>query len=125
MAASASRRTGVVAWAASLAVSWCCTLHAETLRDVVDAYEVLARANDQNEGPGWPDVSAVASERRLEQYNQLRDRLAALDDSQLTDEDRLTRELLAWRLGVLIEGARFDEERIPFDSGDGFFNGAC
>jgi hypothetical protein len=30
--------------------------------------------------------------------------------------------LLAWRLGVLIEGARFDEDRIPFDSGDGFFN---
>jgi uncharacterized protein (DUF885 family) len=123
MAARSSRRAGVVAWA-TLAVSWCSALHAETLRDVVDAYEVLARANDPNEGPRWPDVSAAASKRRLAQYNQLRDRLGALDDAQLTDEDRLTRELLDWRLGVLIEGARFDEERIPFDSGDGFFNAA-
>jgi uncharacterized protein (DUF885 family) len=105
-------------------VSWCCAVHAESLRDVVDEYEILARANDPNEGPGWPDVSAAAAERRLKQYDQLRDRLAALDNAQLTDEDQLTRELLAWRLGVLIEGAHFDEDRIPFDSCDGFFNAA-
>jgi uncharacterized protein (DUF885 family) len=122
--AGASRRAGLVVWAASLAVSWCSALQADTLREAVDDYEVLARSIDPNEGPGWPDVSAAAAQKRLEQYNQLHGRLAALNEAQLTDEERLTRELLDWRLGVLIEATGFDEDRIPFDSGDGFFNAA-
>ena len=34
----------------------------------------------------------------------------------------MTRRLLQWRLGMRIEAARFDEGRIAFDNGDGFFN---
>src|SRR5262249_25675204 len=36
--------------------------------------------------------------------------------------DALTRRLLEWRLNMRLEAARFDEARIPFDNGDGFFN---
>lgn len=34
----------------------------------------------------------------------------------------MTRRLLGWRLAMRIEAARFDEARIPFNNGDGFFN---
>ncbi|HEY5761081.1 MAG TPA: DUF885 family protein, partial [Steroidobacter sp.] len=93
---------------------------AETLNDVIGEYEALARETDANEGPGWPDVSLVASKHRAAKYGELRDRLGKVDASG--EEDALTRELLLWRLNALIEGARFDEDRAPFDSGDGFFN---
>ncbi len=95
---------------------------AETLNDVIAEYETLARQTDTNEGPGWPDVSLAASQRRTAKYIELRDRLGKV--AAPGDEGALTRELLLWRLDVLIEGARFDEDRVPFDSGDGFFNAA-
>ncbi|GFE79931.1 hypothetical protein GCM10011487_19310 [Steroidobacter agaridevorans] len=93
---------------------------ADTLNDVIAEYETLARATDTNEGPGWPDVSLAAARQRQEKYSELRDRLGKV--AAPSGEDALTRELLQWRLQVLIDGARFDEDRIPFDSGDGFFN---
>lgn len=93
---------------------------AETLNDVIAEYEALARQTDTNEGLGWPDVSLAATQKRQEKYVELRDRLGKVDAPG--EEDALTRELLQWRLQVSIDGARFDEDRVPFDSGDGFFN---
>ena len=97
---------------------------AHTLAAIVDEYEALARATDASDGPGWPDVSPEVNARRTGAYAALERRLTALPDEALGEEERLTRALLDWRLDTLAEGARFDEGRIPFDNGDGFFNTA-
>ncbi|TWB54249.1 DUF885 domain-containing protein [Nitrospirillum viridazoti] len=91
---------------------------------VIADYEALARQTDGTDGPGWPDVSKAAADRRAQGYAALKARLDGLPPSAPDGEEALTRRLLDWRLGVLVEGARFDEDRIPFDNGDGFFNTA-
>ncbi len=94
------------------------------LAPLVTAYEALAHQTDADEGPGWPDVSAAASHVRMQRYADLYARLQRLPDEAPTSPDHLTRKLLLWRLATLLEGAPFDEDRIPFDNGDGFFNTA-
>ena len=92
------------------------------LHAVVSEYEALSGSGGGN--TAWPDVSAAAAERRVKAYGALRERLAALPADALNEQDRLTRELLDDQLALLIEEARFDEARIPFNNGDGFFNTA-
>lgn len=109
------------ACAASVAATLCT---ADTLNDVVLEYETLAHQMDASDGPDWPDVSAAAAAQRARSYAVLGERLAKLPEAGLSGEDRLTRELLDWRLDILAAGAKFDEDRIAFDNGDGFFNTA-
>lgn len=109
------------ACAASVAATFCT---ADTLNDVVLEYETLAHQMDASDGPDWPDVSAAAAAQRARSYAVLGERLAKLPEAGLSGEDRLTRELLDWRLDILAAGAQFDEDRIAFDNGDGFFNTA-
>ncbi len=97
---------------------------ADRLDAVVADYEALARQADGDNPAGWPDVSPAAAAHRTAAYHTLQKRLAALPTSRHASEQALTRELLDWRLSVAIEGARFDEDRVPFDNGDGFFNTA-
>ena len=92
------------------------------LQKIIAEESAIERQSDPKEGPGWPDVSQEAEARRTEALEGLAQRLAALPPSPAGSEDALTRRLLAWRLGMRIEAARFDEARIPFDNGDGFFN---
>ena len=94
------------------------------LSAIVADYEGLAAEASASNGAAWPDVSPSAAAKRASAYAALRDRLAALPADTLDAEEALTRELLDWRLGTLIEEARFDEDRIPFNNGDGFFNTA-
>jgi len=92
------------------------------LKKIVTEESVVERQTDPKEGPGWPDVSKPAEDRRTAALKALQERLLALPPSPAGSEDALTRRLLEWRLGMRIEAARFDEARIPFDNGDGFFN---
>ncbi len=92
------------------------------LGKIIAAESALERQTDPKDGPGWPDVSKAAEDQRIAALKALHERLAALPPSPAGTEDELTRRLLEWRLGVRIEAARFDEARIPFDNGDGFFN---
>jgi uncharacterized protein (DUF885 family) len=92
------------------------------LGKIIAEESALERQTDAKDGPGWPDVSKAAEERRVAELKALRARLSALPPSPVGTEDELTRRLLEWRLGMRIEAARFDEARIPFDNGDGFFN---
>ena len=92
------------------------------LEKIVTEESVIERQTDPKEGPGWPDVSKPAEDRRTAALKALRTRLSALPPAPPASEDALTRRLLEWRLGMRIEAARFDEARIPFDNGDGFFN---
>ncbi|MCJ8157774.1 DUF885 family protein [Sphingomonas sp. LaA6.9] len=95
---------------------------ADTLEAIVRDYE--AAANPAGDERGWPDVSPAAVAVRNAEYRKLGQRLDGLKPRRLSADQALTRTLLDWRLDVVIEGARFDEERIPFDAGDGFFNTA-
>ncbi|HLJ22222.1 MAG TPA: DUF885 family protein, partial [Stellaceae bacterium] len=92
------------------------------LEKILAEASAIERQTDPKEGPAWPDVSKVAEDRRTAALTALQRRLSALPQSPATTEDALTRRLLEWRLGMRIEAARFDEARIPFDNGDGFFN---
>lgn len=96
----------------------------DTPAAVMADYDRLALQVDGNVGPGWPDVRPRAVAGRLDAYRQLRSRLLALPAGVPGSVDDDNRRLLDWRLQILIEGANFDEERIPFDNGDGFFNTA-
>src|SRR5215469_10454016 len=92
------------------------------LERIIAAEGAIERETDPKEGPGWPDVSKPADDRRTAALKALQARLSTLPTSPAGSEDALTRRLLEWRLGMRIEAARFDEARIPFDNGDGFFN---
>jgi uncharacterized protein (DUF885 family) len=92
------------------------------LAKIIAAESAIERQTDAAEGPGWPDVSKAAEDRRTAALRALQTRLASLPPSPAGSEAALTRRLLEWRLGMLIEAARFDEARIPFNNGDGFFN---
>jgi uncharacterized protein (DUF885 family) len=92
------------------------------LERIVAEESAIERQTDPKDGPGWPDVSKPAEDRRTAVFKALQARLSTLPPSPAGSEDALTRRLLQWRLGMRIEAARFDEARIPFDNGDGFFN---
>jgi uncharacterized protein (DUF885 family) len=93
-----------------------------TLKKLIAEESAIEQQTDPQEGPGWPDVSKPAEDRRTAALRALQVRLSTLPPSPAGSEDALTRRLLEWRLGIRIEAARFDEARIPFDNGDGFFN---
>ena len=72
----------------------------------------------------WPDNSPAAVGERKERLLHFRDRLAALDATGLSGSDALNRALISDRVDVALAGLAFDEERIPFISGDGFYTTA-
>ncbi len=69
----------------------------------------------------WPDDSPKAEADRLAQNCDFRRRLNAVAAAGLTGEDALNRQLLERQLGLDIQGASFDEDRIPFTNDEGFF----
>ena len=72
----------------------------------------------------WPDNSPAAVEERKQRLLGFRDRLAALDVAKLSRTDALHHALIGDRVDVALAGLAFDEERIPFISGDGFYTTA-
>jgi uncharacterized protein (DUF885 family) len=103
---------------------WGATASAEdaALEQIIADESAIERQTDPKAGPGWPDVSKPAEDHRVAALKALQVRLSTLPPSPAGSEDDLTRRLLQWRLSMRIEAARFDEARIPFDNGDGFFN---
>jgi uncharacterized protein (DUF885 family) len=100
------------------------------MQAVVCEFDVFGRMQDpvraaQRGDPGarrrWPDNSPAAVADRRRTLEGFRKRLAALDEAGLDDEDALNHELLTDRVGTALEALTFDEERIPFISGDGFY----
>jgi uncharacterized protein (DUF885 family) len=72
----------------------------------------------------WPDNSPVAVGERRARLLRFRERLATLASADLPEADALNRALLVDRVDVALAGLEFDEERIPFISGDGFYTTA-
>ncbi|OYQ34515.1 hypothetical protein CHU95_10860 [Niveispirillum lacus] len=102
----------------------------EDLRAVVDAYDQLlnrldpigaAQRGDLEAARRWPDDSPAAIQDKVRAITNLRDRLAAIPAASLSGQDALNHALLLRKLTMDLEGARFDEERIPFNSDSGFF----
>lgn len=121
--ASRSMRIWVIAlWFVLLSSG--ATARAESIAAIVQDYESMAIQLDGNSGPGWPDARPDAVLGRLYTYRILQNRLSTLPPVADGSAEAETRALLDWKLTILIEGARFDEDRIPFDNGDGFFNTA-
>lgn len=69
----------------------------------------------------WPDDSAAAAARRRRELLGLQVRLARLARAPLAPEDALSRDLLAERVALDLQGLDFDEQRLPYISGDGFY----
>jgi uncharacterized protein (DUF885 family) len=69
----------------------------------------------------WPDDTPAAVSDRRARLTAMQARLQGLQTADLSGEDRLDRDILAWRVSTELEGMAFDEERIPFVSGEGFF----
>jgi uncharacterized protein (DUF885 family) len=69
----------------------------------------------------WPDDSASSLAQRRQRLQQLQVRLAALAAARLPAEDALSRDLLAERVELELQGLAFDEARLPYISGDGFY----
>jgi uncharacterized protein (DUF885 family) len=106
---------------------------ADDIGAVVRDYDSFARAQDPVRAAQrgdtaamrrWPDNSPAAVESRRRSLERFRDRLAALDSGKLTGNDALNQELLGERVSLALEALQFDEERIPFISGDGFYTTA-
>jgi uncharacterized protein (DUF885 family) len=69
----------------------------------------------------WPDDSPAAVAMRQAQLQEFRHRLDGMAGSALNADAALNRALLRDRVDVALAGQEFDEERIPFTSGDGFY----
>ena len=106
------------------------TSPAQTLHKVLADYDAYLDRNDPL-GAGqrgdmaqaalWPDDSPAAEARRNQDNLDFKARLDAIPATALTGEDALNRELLEARLALDIQGAAFDEDRIPFTNDEGFF----
>jgi uncharacterized protein (DUF885 family) len=116
---------------ALLSVSASFATPVDDLRGVLTDYDKLLDAADpigagqrgnQQAAKLWPDDSQDAVAARRNKMAKLRDRLAAIPAASLTGADALNHALLLRRLDLDLEGARFDEERIPFNADSGFFN---
>jgi len=111
-----------VAWAVP---GWAAEVDAPPLAAAVAAYETsIAGSEDAGETPAskWtlPDSSPAAEARRLEAFKAVHKQVSAIDPAELSQKDRLTRELLLWTLKGKIEAAAFDESRFAFSSDGGF-----
>ncbi len=100
------------------------------LHAVIDAYDIwldqadpvtASARGDLRAAALWPDDSPQAVAARNAQLRAFQARLRAIPAAALTGEDALNLALLTWRVDIGVAGARFDEERIPFTSDEGFY----
>ena len=106
------------------------TSPADRLHKVLADYDAFLNRNDPIDAGQrgdlalaavWPDESPAAEARRSQDNLDFKARLDAIPAGALSGEDALNRELLEARLDLDIQGAAFDEDRIPFTNDEGFF----
>lgn len=69
----------------------------------------------------WPDDSAAAMSAYSKALNSQMARLKAIAPASLCPDQALNQALIRDRLELEIDGLRFDEARLPFNTGDGFY----
>ena len=106
---------------------------ADSIAAIVRDFDAFNRAQDpvraaQRGDPQaariWPDNSPPALVARKTAYQAFQRRLQSLPAKGLAGEDEVNRQLLLDRVGLALDGFVFDEERVPFISGDGFYTTA-
>jgi len=80
-----------------------------------------AQRGDADAARRWADNSPAAVARRRTALAEMALRLGRLQRNDLSATDALERDTLIYRLTIQLEGYRYDEERMPFISGEGFF----
>ena len=112
---------------AALVVSAASAAPSDTLTSLVARYEALGAADEDPDSGGsnearWrlPDVSPAADAERLTKLNAIASALSSMEAGGLSDEEKLTRDLLLWTVKDRIEAAGYDESRMPFSSDGGF-----
>ena len=110
--------TASAAWAGPASVN---------LTKLVIRYEALGDPGEDPDSGGstdarWklPDVTPAADADRTAKLKQIRIELKGMGDKGLSEDERLTRDLLLFSLGDRIDAAAFDEARMPFSSDGGF-----
>jgi uncharacterized protein (DUF885 family) len=97
---------------------------------IVTDYEKLAASRDplRESSNGnlaalaqWPDDSDKALGDYGKALNGLMTRLTAIKPADLCADQALNLALVKDRLSLELDGLRFDEARVPFNFGDGFF----
>jgi hypothetical protein len=83
-----------------------------------------AQRGDQQAARLWPDNSPLAVTARKAAYQAFQQRLQSLPGTGLAGDDELSRQVLVDRVSLALDGFDFDEERLPFISGDGFYTTA-
>ena len=106
---------------------------ADGIAAIVSDFDAFSRAQDPVRAAQrgdkaaariWPDNSPSAVAARKTAYVDFQRRLQALPAAGLAGDDELNRELLVDRVSLALDGLAFDEERMPFISGDGFYTTA-
>jgi uncharacterized protein (DUF885 family) len=80
-----------------------------------------AQRGDAAAAVRWPDDAPAAVDARKRTLEGFDKRINRLAKSKLSPADALERDVLADRVATSLEGLAFDEERMPFISGEGFF----
>ncbi|WP_336959970.1 DUF885 domain-containing protein [Sphingobium aquiterrae] len=123
-------KTGFLMATVALGLAFATPARADDLSSVLHDFETgpAAQTASRPGMPAWPDASPAGVARRKAALLSLKERLRTLPVAGLSDQEDLTRTLLTRNIDVALEGIGFDDERIPFTGGEGFYtrpNGAA
>lgn len=108
----------------------CATASDRKMTALVADFEALSESRDliREGGNGnlaalsqWPDDSTAALSTYGVALNGLMTRLNAIPADSLCADQTLNQALIKDRLELELDGLRFDEARLPFNTGDGFY----
>ena len=123
--------TGGIAQAATpVPAATCASSSDKAMTSLVADFEALSASRDplRESSNGnlaalaqWPDDSTAALSAYGKALNGLMTRLKAIPSASLCAEQALNQALIRDRLELELDGLRFDEARLPFNTGDGFY----
>lgn len=108
----------------------CASASDQTMITLVADFEALSASRDpiRESGSGnlaalaqWPDDSTATLKAYGLALNGLMTRLNAIPAASLCADQALNQALIRDRLQLELDGLRFDEARLPFNTGDGFY----
>lgn len=92
----------------------------QSLDAIADAYAGAADMDERGVSPKWADVSPAGRDKREQRLRRLLGRLNALPATNDAGET-FNRDMLRHMLESDLAAFRFDEGRMPFSNGQGFF----